>query len=427
MTRRDCLMTLASASLALAADCPNLALPTPGQLAWQQTEFGMFLHFAPNTYNDTQGDLGGASDPRKFNPYKLDTEQWVDVAQSMGARYIILVAKHVGGFCLWPTATTQYSIASSPYKNGKGDIVGELAASCRKRGMKFGAYISPRDDHRGVGGGGKVRSGMPEDQRRYDQIYQQQLTELLSNYGEFFEIWFDGSANGDLVGPLVHKFQPKAMVFQSSAATIRWVGNEDGLAPDPLWNTVSSAAHKTGEASGAGSPDGESWLPAECDVPIRKDWFWSTTNESSLKSLDHLMKIYEQSVGRGANLLLNHTPDRTGLIPDPDVKRAAEFGAEIQRRFGNPVAKSKQMELVFEKETPVGYVVLSEDIAQGQRIRRYQVEALRNGKWETVAIGQSVGHKKIHPIDPVSTQKLRLIVSEAVCPPVLASFSAFKA
>jgi len=425
MTRRDYLNVMAGLSLRFS-DCPSLALPTPGQLAWQQAEFGMFIHFAPNTYNDTQGDLGGASDPRKFNPYKLDTEQWVDVAQSMGARYIILVAKHVGGFCLWPTATTHYSIASSPYKNGKGDIVGELSASCRKRGIKFGAYISPRDDHRGVGGGGKVRSGMPEDQRRYDEIYKQQLTELLSNYGEFFEIWFDGSASGDLVGPVVRKYQPNAMVFQSSVATIRWVGNEDGLAPDPLWNTVSSAAHQTGEASGAGSPDGEAWLPAECDVPIRKDWFWSTTNESSLKTLDQLMKIYEQSVGRGANLLLNHTPDRTGLIPAPDVKRAAEFGAEIQRRFASPIASSKQMELVFE-ETPVGYVVLAEDIAQGQRIRRYRVEALRNGQWETIASGQSVGHKKIHPVEPVVTGRLRLVVSEAVCAPVLSGFAAFKA
>jgi alpha-L-fucosidase len=426
MTRRDYLNLMAGLSLRFS-DCPSPALPTPGQLAWQQAEFGMFIHFAPNTYNDTQGDLGGASDPRKFNPYKLDTEQWVDVAQSMGARYIILVAKHVGGFCLWPTATTHYSIASSPYKNGKGDIVGELSASCRKRGMKFGAYISPRDDHRGVGGGGKVRSGMAEDQRRYDEIYRQQLTELLSNYGDFFEIWFDGSASGDLVGPVVRQYQPNAMVFQSSVATIRWVGNEDGLAPDPLWNMVSNADHQTGEASGAGSPNGDAWLPAECDVPIRKDWFWSTTNESSLKTLDQLMTIYEKSVGRGANLLLNHTPDRTGLIPAPDVKRAAEFGAEIQRRFGKPIAETKQMELSFDKETPVAYVVLAEDIAQGQRIRRYRVEAQHNGAWQTIANGQSVGHKKIHSVNSVTTQKLRLIVSESVCAPVLSSFAAFKA
>jgi alpha-L-fucosidase len=194
-----------------------------------------------------------------------------------------------------------------------------------------------------------------------------------------------------------------------------------------LWNTVSSAAHQTGEASGAGRPDGESWLPAECDVPIRKDWFWSTTNESSLKTLDQLMTIYERSVGRGANLLLNHTPDRTGLIPAPDMKRAAEFGAEIQRRFSVPIASGKQMELVFANETAVGSVVLAEEIAQGQRIRRYRVEALRAGKWETIASGQSVEHKKIHSLDSVVTRKLRLVVSEAVCAPLLSSFAAFKA
>ena len=425
-------LALALSSLGNAPDCAaRLAKPTPQQLAWQDAEVGMFIHFAPNTYNNTQYDLGGASDPRKFNPTLLDVAQWVSVAESMNAKYIILVAKHVGGFCLWPTATTKYSIKSSPWKDGRGDIVGELAEACRRRGMKFGVYVSPRDDHRGVDTGGRVRSGLPEDQARYDEVYRQQLTELLTHYGELFEIWFDGSANGDLVGPIIRKYQPGAMVFQSSAATIRWVGNEDGVAPYPLWNTVSSAMQRSGVALGAGDPEGDAWLPAECDVPIRRDWFWTTTNESTLKTLDQLMDIYYKSVGRGANLLLNHTPDRSGVIPAADVKRAAEFGAEIRRRFGQSIAETRgegsQLELSLRAPALVDHTVIMEDIAQGQRIREYRIQAQVDGKWTIVAQGSSIGHKKIDRFEPVRASRLRMLVTKAVCEPKIRSFAVYQA
>ena len=238
----------AEALRAVLSPCGSLAAPSELQVAWQNMEIGMFIHFAPNVYYDKQGDASGVSDPKIFNPYLLDTNQWVDVAESMGARYIVLTAKHVGGFCLWPTSTTDYSIASTPYKGGKGDIVGELAATCKRRGIRFGVYVSPRDDHHHAGGAGKVRSGNPEDQKRYDAIYTKQLTELLTHYGPMVEVWFDGSARGELVGPIVHKYQPNAMIFNTSAGTIRWVGNEEGVAPYPLWDTVTKESHMTGRS-----------------------------------------------------------------------------------------------------------------------------------------------------------------------------------
>jgi alpha-L-fucosidase len=420
---------IGGALLAAAAFGSELPRPTAEQVAWHELEIGMFIHFAPNTYNNTQGDLGGASNPARFNPTKLDVNQWVSVADSMNARYIILVAKHVGGFCLWPTATTKYSIKSSPYKDGVGDIVGDLARACEARDLRFGVYVCPRDDHRGVGSGGKVRSGMPGDQARYDEIYKQQLTELLTGYGKLVEIWFDGSANGELVGPLIRKHQPAAMIFQSSAATIRWVGNERGVAPYPVWHAVSREAHVTGEARGAGDPDGDSWLPAECDVSIRKDWFWTTDNLSSLKTLETLMDIYYKSVGRGCNLLLNHTPDRTGLIPEPDAARAAEFGAEIRRRFGKSLAQTAgeggALELSLDGRRTVDHAITMEDIRHGQRVREYRIEAYSGGDWRTVASGSSIGYKKIDRFTPVVASRIRVIAVKSAATPVWRSFAAF--
>lgn len=442
-SRRDLLSFLGSAaalslvphSLAgegfqsLPSGCNSLAKPSVLQIAWQSMEVGMFIHFAPNVYYDKQGDAGGVSDPKIFNPYLLDTNQWVDVAESMGAHYIILTAKHVGGFCLWPTSTTNYSIASTPYKHGKGDIVGELAASCKKRGMRFGVDVSPRDDHHHAGLSGKVLSGNPEDQKRYDDMYKEQLTELMTQYGPMVEVWFDGSARGNLIGPIVHKYQPNAMIFNTSVGTIRWVGNEEGVAPYPLWDTVTEDSHLTGGASGAGDPDGTVWLPAECDVPIREDWFWSTTNAHTLKSLDQLMDIYYKSVGRGANLLLDETPDRTGVIPAADAKRTAEFGNEVRRRFGHPIATThgtgNQIELDLKNPTLVDHVVIQESIADGQRVREYRLEALVNGQWATVATGSSIGHKRIEVFNRQNASKIKLVVSKAVCEPRIASFAVF--
>lgn len=407
----------------------HLALPTAGQLAWQNLEIGMFVHFAPNTWQNEQGDR--LTTPLSaINPEKLDVAQWVDVAESMKAGYIIFVAKHVGGFCMWPTATTGYNIANTPWRGGGGDVCGELAGECRRRNMKLGFYISPRDDHFGVAEGGKSRSGNSAHQDLYNTIYTQQLTELATGYGELIEFWFDGSADGELVRPIIDKHQPGIQVFQTSAATIRWIGNEDGLAPYPTWNTVGRNDYEYSPKLKSGPQLGDGrWLPAECDVPIRADWFWSESNEPTLKSLDALMGIYMKSVGHGTNLLLNHTPDKTGLIPIPDARRAAEFGIELGNRFGNPAAKASGtgfvMEAKFSSPTTVRYAVTMEDIAMGERVTGYRIELLSGDVWQTVAEGSAIGHKKIDAIKPKEAIAARWVCTESVAEPHLKSFSLY--
>jgi len=216
----------------------RLARPTQAQVRWQDDELGMFIHFGIETWQDKETDEEPVMDNLKlFNPSNVDTDQWVSVAESMGAKYIVLVAKHHGGFCLWQTDTTEYSIKNTPYKNGKGDIVAELAESCRNKGMKLGIYISPADYSQKTGGGGK--SNKAEVQEKYSKIYRQQWTELLSQYGQMMEVWFDGSTVVKM-DDIIEKHAPHAMVFQSPQATIRWVGNEEGYAPYPAWNAVNS-------------------------------------------------------------------------------------------------------------------------------------------------------------------------------------------
>jgi alpha-L-fucosidase len=412
----------------------KMSKPSPAQLAWQDLEVGMFIHFAPNTWQDSQHD-NLATPLSAINPASLDVRQWVDVAESMRARYIIFVAKHVGGFCMWPTETTRYSIAGTPWREGKGDVCGDLAEECRRRNMPLGFYVSPRDDHFGAAEGGRARSDMPAHQALYDRVYKRQLTELLTRYGELVEVWFDGSANGRLVAPLIKKHQPDAMVFQTSAATIRWIGNEDGVAPYPTWNTVPAGIREwTPDLEAQAGPRPEPseptlWLPAECDVPIRKDWFWTRDNIDSLKSLDQLMDIYYRTVGHGCNLLLNHTPDPSGLIPEPDAHRAAEFGAEVIRRFGAPLASTsgagRVLELVLDLPAEIDHVVMMEEIREGERVLEYQVEVLAEDGWRKVAQGSAVGHKKIDRIVPVIASRVRLSYLQSIGTPVMRSFAVY--
>lgn len=257
----------------------------------------------------------------------------------------------------------------------------ELDASCRKRGMKLGVYLSPADDKLGALSGGRCKT--PEEQRRYDKIYRQQLTELLSRYGEISEVWFDGSLFIE-VGDFLKKYAPKAMVFQGSHATIRWVGNEAGFAPYPAWNSVDKADAKTGVATARhGTPDGDVWQPLEVDTAFHQKlyhnfWFWNS-NESDRhrKSLNKLMKIYYDSVGHGAVLLLGHAPDTTSAICEADVKRAAEFGAEIRRRFGASLAETsgegETVELDLKATAVIDHVIIMEDIVHGERVRKYTI------------------------------------------------------
>jgi alpha-L-fucosidase len=409
-----------------AAQTPRFALPTPEQAAWHDLELGMFIHFAPNTWQDQEYD--DLSTPlQKINPAQLDTDQWVRVAESMGAKYIIFVAKHVGGFCWWQTETTDYSVKSIPWRDGKADVMAMLAESCRRRGMKLGVYISPSDRKHGADVGGRCKT--PAEQTRYSAIYRQQLTELLSRYGELIEVWFDGSCIID-VGDLLKKYVPKAMIFQGPQATIRWVGNEDGVAPYPAWNSLPLAAAKSGVATAAESrPDGDAWMPLECDARFRNTWFWNTKNASMLKNVDQLMDMYYKSVGHGAVLLLNHTPDPTGLIPEADAKRAAEFGAELQRRFGKNIAETsgqgETIELDLGKTQTIDHIITMEDIRQGERVRAYTIEALVDGMWREIGKGTAVGHKKIDRFNPIKTSKIWFRTLSSVGVPIIRKLAAF--
>lgn len=403
------------------------ALPSPGQIAWQNLEVGMFVHFAPNTWQDKEGD--DLSTPlTKINPEKLDTDQWARIAVDLGAKYIVFVAKHSGGFCMWQTETTDYGIRNTAWRGGRGDVFADVAASCRKYGLKLGVYVSPRDDHFGAKIGGICST--PALQARYNAMYREQLTEILTRYGQLVEVWFDGSTVTP-VNDLLAKYQPKAQVFQGPAATIRWVGNEDGVAPYPCWNSIDNVDAKMGTATSLNSDiDGDTWMPNEVDVSIRRpDWFWSTTNEKKVLTPAQLLSVYYTSVGRGAQLLLNIPPNRDGLLADADCASAKAFGLEIRRRFAKPLAETTgqgtQVTLKLGASTWINTVILREDIAKGERVREFHVEGLAGGVWRKLGEGTAIGNKRIQPVEPALVDAVRIVTTKSVGTPFLRSLAAF--
>jgi len=409
----------------------EFARPTPAQAVWQDLEIGAMICIGLETYLGVETDFEANIDILKiFNPTKLDTDNWIDVAESFGAKYIIIVAKHAGGFCLWQTDTSEYSIKNTPWRDGKGDILADLSESCQKRGMKLGVYLSPVDEFLGAYYGGSGKCKTAEAQTRYNEIYRQQLTELLTKYGEMMEVWFDGSLIVD-VGDIIQNYASKAMIFQGPYATIRWVGNERGYAPYPVWNAVKKADAVSGVATSRHSdPDADTWLPIEVDTVIRDHfWFWNDRNSNKLKSFELLLEIYYRSVGHGTNLLLNIAPDDTGLIPEADAKRAADLGAEIKKRFGDSIAdirgEGEVIELSLPQPTNIDHVITMENIAEGQRIREYNIEGCIDGKWQQICSGTSIGHKKIDQFEPVKFSKIRLNCTEYADVPIIKKLAVY--
>ncbi|MCQ6560097.1 alpha-L-fucosidase [Paenibacillus mendelii] len=404
----------------------GLAIPSKQQLAWQDMEFGMFIHFGINTFCDQEWGEGTDS-PDRFNPTLLDARQWARTAKQAGCKYVIFTAKHHDGFCLWSTKTTDYSVKSSPWKNGQGDVVREVSDACREEGLKLGLYLSPWDRH----------EPCYADKAAYDDFYAQQLTELLTQYGSLVEVWFDGAGSQGreydwprIIG-LVKEHQPDAMIFNMGSPTIRWVGNEDGVAPYPCWNTAETARESMFTSDMLTWMEGTpAWVPAECDVPIRsKHWFWHPNDESSLHSLAHLTDLYYRSVGHGATLLLNVAPDDRGLLPDADAQRIIELGDEISRRFGTPIASTtgegSDVILKLDRVQPVDHAILMEDIAHGERIREYVLEAKCGNEWVELVKGSAIGHKKIDRFEQVDTDEIRLQVTSHAAKPIIRSFEAF--
>jgi alpha-L-fucosidase len=407
-----------------------LAKPSAAQYAYHELERIMFIHFHPGTWHGVEYD-DGKTDLREINPTKLDTDQWCEAAKSWDAKMILYVAKHCGGFCWWQTDTTEYSIKNTPYKDGKGDVLKEISDSCRKHGLKFGVYVYPGDPAwgAGIGSGGRTRD--PTKQAAYNNVLRQQLTETWTRYGEITEAWFDGSCSIP-IDDLVEKYLSDAVILQSPQATIRWVGNEAGLAPYPAWNSLNSEDLKTGLSTAAhGDPDGDSWAPLECDVPLyNHKWLWSRNNERLRRSLNDLLSIYYKSVGRGAVMLLNATPNTDGLIPAGDMTRYRELGAELERRFANPLARTsgrgKVYTLRFNNPTRINQAVIMEDYREGERIRAYILEARKpDATWETVNTGLSVGRKRIVMFEPVTATQVTLRITENVNEPLIRDFSVY--
>lgn len=408
----------------------NNGYPKPSdiQLKWQEMEQIMFVHFGPATWQNHEYD--DLSTPMsRVNPQKLNTDQWAEVAKSYGAKMIIFVAKHTGGFCWWQTeTTTDYSVKKIPWRNGQGDVMAELSKSCKKYGLRLGIYLSPEDRYLNVGMGGVSRN--LDFQETYKNIYRKQLIELLTKYGDIQEIWVDGSLVFD-IKDIINKYAPNAVILQSSAATIRWVGNELGFAPYPAWNAVISADARSGNTTADHSnPDGDTWLPIETDVSLRRpNWFWNPHNAAQVLSLEQLLQIYYCSVGRGTNLLINVSPDTSGVIPSKDTFRLAEFGRELNRRFAKPIAQtsgnSNILNLTIKPEQQIDHVILMENIKYGERIREFKLEAKTDTGWLGLFNGTAIGHKLIIQFPPLKTGEVRLVITKSTEIPKIKAMEAF--
>lgn len=380
--------------------------PSPQQLGWHELEIGVLVHFGPNTFMDREwGD--GTADPLVFDPKQLDAEQWVRAAKAAGARYLILVAKHHDGFCLWPSRHTDYSVRRSPWKQGKGDVVREVEQACRKHGLAFGIYLSPWDRH----------DPRYADNKKYDDYYVAQMTELATRYGPLAEFWLDGAGSEGHVYDFVRyirtmrTYQPNALLFASldfmPYGDIRWVGNESGFAHEENWNVVDNYGIVR-------------WRPAEADTPLRHGhWFWHPNSEKRLKPLDELMEIYHKTVGRGAQLVLGIAPDNRGLLPEVDAERLREFGGEVKRIYGTPAGQATGENPGFVRlgaQRRVDRVVLQEDLAHGQMVRRFRVEARTGSRWQEVARGSTIGYKRILVFDAVEATAVQVVVEESLGP-----------
>ena len=424
-------LTVSLCALAFAAGAgessAHLPIPTPEQVAWHEAGMGLFFHWAPNVYQGAEGD--NRSTPRdKINPDLFNADQWVEAVKAANAGYMIFVAKHVGGYCAWQTKTTDYSLRTSPWKQGRGDMLAELAKACQSRGVRLGVYLCPRDDTQGAGDGGRAPS--PEKQAAYNETYRRQLKEILTGYGPMFEMWFDGG-NIVPINDLIDRLSPGLIAFQGRrAGGSRWVGTEHGFAPYPCWNTIDWKPGETPK-EGAGNPDGNAWCPAECDVSIlRPNWFWSAGSDRRILSLAELVEIYYMSVGRGVNLLLNATPDNHGEVPRAQMKRLRELGDEIRGRFAKPLfttrGEGNTLSLELGGETTIDHVILREDIRRGERIRKFLIEGRRaDGDWTVLGRGTQVGSRQIIPIASTSVNAVRLTVQASAAPVTIRELSVF--
>ena len=450
MKRSVCRLKCLAIAISLGMLCGNGALgqdagdirPAPYQVAWQDLQFGVIVHFSTNTFLDREWGDGTAS-PSTFNPTAFDPEQWMKAIRASGATYVVLVAKHHDGFCLWPTEQTDYSVKSSPWKDGKGDVVGDVARAARKYGLKFGVYLSPWDRH----------EPRYKDAAAYDRYYNAELEELASHYGDLVEFWLDGAGSEGHVYDFkkiietLRTYQPNTVVFADTGlfeyGDARWVGTEAGSVDYENWNVIDRHGYRR-------------WRPVEADTPLRKlHWFWHPNDEASLKSLGELLDVYDKTVGRGAQLMLGIAPDRRGLLAESDAARLEELGAALKQRAANNLAAKHApatpeisaaldgdpdtfwsapagshhalLEVSFEKPVTFDHAVTMEWLNDGQHVEKYAIEVWneKDRKWQAIAGGQAIGHTKIDQFPAVTVSRVRLNILSSTAEAHIREFQLF--
>jgi alpha-L-fucosidase len=454
---------------------PYGPVPSERQLAWHDMQYYMFVHFTVNTFTDKEWGYGDEKES-VFNPTELNCDQWAKVASEAGMKGIILTAKHHDGFCLWPSKYTEHSVKNSPWKDGKGDVLLELRKACDKYGLKLGVYLSPWDRNSAV-------YGTPE----YIVYYRNQLRELLTGYGNIFEVWFDGANGGDgyyggareirkidnktyydwpATQSVVRELQPSAVMFSDAGPDVRWVGNERGLGSLTNWCLLNKdKMYPGGDFAGIlgeGQEDGNYWVPAEVDVSIRPGWFYHQSQDSMVRSPENLMELYYSSVGRNCNLLLNVPPDRRGLLHENDVKSLLAFRKLLNAEFKKDIALGKVVkassfrgkgyeasnvtdddpetywatkdsesggDIIIDlgEATEVNRILLQEYIKLGQRVQEFEVSAFNNGTWNKVMEGTTIGYKVIRKFPLVNASKIKITISKSKACPLISNIKLYRA
>jgi alpha-L-fucosidase len=450
-------------------------VPNENQMRWQEMEYYAFLHFSINTFTDQEWG-GGDESPNLFNPKDLDCRQWARVCKEAGMKGIILTVKHHCGFCLWPSKYTEFSVKNSPWKDGKGDVVRELADACKEYGLKLGVYLSPWDRN-------SADYGKPE----YITYFRNQLTELLTNYGPIFEVWFDGANGGSgyyggaketrridrktyydwsNTYALIRKLQPDIVIWNDGGdrGDLRWVGTEAGFVGETNWSLLNTKGDVPTDMLRFGLENGDSWVPGEVNTSIRPGWFYHKTEDNRVKSLPKLLDIYYSSAGRNATLLLNFPIDTRGLIHENDVKASKDFAAAVKETFAvNLAEKAKvsasnargnsknfgaekavdgnkdtywatdddvtkaSMIIDFGKPTDFNRFLVQEYIRLGQRVKAFTVEAFTDGNWKEVAKATTIGYKRILRFPGVKAKQVRFSITDSKSCPVISNLGIYNA
>lgn len=458
-------------------------VPTENQIRWQQMEYYAFIHFSTNTFTDQEWGYGEPTDAKLFNPSELDCDQWARVCRDAGMKGIIITAKHHSGFCLWPTETTDYSVKNSPWKDGKGDIIGDLSKACKKYGLKLGIYISPWDRNNPSYGALDPDGSSPY----VKQVFRKQIEECLTKYGDIFEIWFDGANGGDgyyggarttrkidrttyydwkNTYKLIRKLQPKIVIWNDNGdrADLRWVGTEAGYVGETNWSLLNATGDVPYEMLHHGVENGDVWVPGEVNTSIRPGWFYHEYEDSRVKTLPQLMETYYSSFGRNGTLLLNFPIDRRGLIHETDQRASQELAKAVKEAFLINLAerkaatasnvrgkikvygadkaldnntetywasdddqKSVSLTIDFGKPTTFNRFLVQEYIRLGQRVKSFKVEALINSEWKELDKQTTIGYKRILVLPTVTSSQLRFTVADAKGAPLISNIAVYNA